>query len=285
MSAPSMELCEAVAAYARLLWERGWVANHDGNVSVRLDEGRFLATPTAESKRCITPEMLVVVDAEGRVLEGRRRIFSEWNLHAAWYRARPDLRAILHSHAPHATAAGVTGTNLDTGILPEAVVSLGTVPTARRAMPGPAAAEALAAVAEADAVLLPGNGVVTGGDDLEQAYLRMELVEHLAQITLLARARGRPRTVTSAERARLLERRARAGLGPEGRARRGHGGGASPTLPPSRRTARVARAAAGGPPARLAAEIEARAQALTGDARLAREITREVLARLGRGGS
>lgn len=210
---------EAVAHYARLLWERGWVANHDGNVSVRFADDRFLATPTAESKRLIQADWCLVVDTAGTVIQGERRIFSEWNLHRAAYEARPDVRAVVHAHPVMATAAGLTGLDLSSPPLPEAIVSLGGVPTARPSMPGPGAAEVFRAlVVDHDAVLLPGNGVVTVGDDLEQAYLRMELVEHIAAILTAARSQGgRTRSLPHPARQALLEKRTKAGLGPEAR--------------------------------------------------------------------
>lgn len=266
-------LAEAVCEVSRLLWERGYVANHDGNVSVRLGTGRFLATPTAESKRRVEPGWLLVVDGAGKVLEGRRRIFGEWHLHAAAYRARPDAMAVVHAHPPHATAAGLTGLDLRAPPLPEAVVSLGQVPTARPALPGPGAADAAAeCLAVDDVVLLPGNGVLAVGDDLEQAFLRLELVEHLARILTAARAQGTVRPLGPEQVAALLEKRAKAGLGVEGRRRRA---GATPaqTSP--------GRPAAAGARDRARRAALARAGAATGDARLAARIADEVVRRLG----
>jgi len=89
VSAGGPALQREVSRYAKRLHEAGWVANHDGNVTVRLSDGeRFFATPTAMSKRDIEPHDVLTVDLEGKVLGGRRRLFSEWHLHAACYRAR-----------------------------------------------------------------------------------------------------------------------------------------------------------------------------------------------------
>jgi L-fuculose-phosphate aldolase len=218
---------DAVAEYARRLHAQGWVANHDGNVSVRLgprptagaaserDAGRFLATPTATSKAAVTADGLVLVDDAGQQVGGRGKPFSEMGLHLAVYRERGDVQAVIHAHPPTATGFAVAGVPLDPAFLAEAVVSLGPgVPTVPFAPPGAAAARALAPYArEHDAVLLGGHGVLTWGPDLETAYLRMELVEHLARIALVARQLGGVRPLPASVLPQLAEARAKAGLG------------------------------------------------------------------------
>ncbi len=195
----------------------GWVANHDGNLTARLGPGRFLATPTAVSKGAMREDWLIVVDAAGRLIEGRRRPFGELDLHLACYRGRPEAQVVCHAHPPTATAFGVAGVDLAPIPLPEAVVSLGRVPTLPLAPPrspeGSAAVER--AAAEHDALLLSGNGVLTLGADVEQAILRMELVEHLARILLAARALGGARELPGAMMPALRAAREKAGLGPK----------------------------------------------------------------------
>jgi L-fuculose-phosphate aldolase len=215
--APLPRLRAELVATSRRLHENGWVANHDGNLSVRLHGDRFLITPTATSKRDVDDGSLLVVDAEGKVLEGRKRPFSELELHLACYRARPEVDAVLHAHPPVATAFGLVGQSLSPLALPELVVSLGArIQTLPRALPkDKAALERLAAAAsEDDAFLLSGNGALTLGTDLEQALLRMELVEHYAKILHAARALGPVPPLSSAELETLLAARKKAGLGP-----------------------------------------------------------------------
>ena len=196
-----------VAQISRRLHAAGWVANHDGNVSVRLGRDRFLITPTATSKLEVQESMLVVVDGAGKVVEGTRKPPGETELHLAAYRARPDVHAVVHAHPPYATAFGAAGVPLEPVCLPEAVVSLGRVPTAPFALPKtPLATEAVARCAsEWDSMLLPGNGVLTLAPELALAYLRMELVEHLAQVLHHARALGGARELPAEELAKLLE--------------------------------------------------------------------------------
>jgi L-fuculose-phosphate aldolase len=192
---------------ARRMHARGWVANHDGNASARAGADRFLITPTATSKAEVEEASLVVIDGKGDRVEGLRKPPGETALHLAAYRARPDAGAVLHAHPPYATAFGVARAELEPICLPEAVVSLGRVPLAPFALPG--TTQALEAVsrcaAEADAMLLPGNGALTLGRDVAQCFLRMELVEHLAQVLHHARALGGARPLAAEEVAALLE--------------------------------------------------------------------------------
>jgi L-fuculose-phosphate aldolase len=217
-SPPLPKLRAEVVQVSRRLHEMGWVANHDGNVSVRLTGRRLLITPTAVSKRDVDDGMLLIVDESGQVLEGRRKPFSELELHLAVYRARPEVECVLHAHPPHATAFGLVGVELAPVAMPEVVVSLGaSIPTVPRLMPKtPELVKAVEAAAQqVDAMLLAGNGALTAGDSLEQALLRMELVEHYARVLSVARGLGPVMPLPAAEVAKLLEARARAGLGPK----------------------------------------------------------------------
>lgn len=200
---------------------RGWVANHDGNASARLADGRFLASPTAVSKRDVRSETLVAVDAEGQVVAGSRKVFSEISLHLAAYRVRPDAAWVLHAHPPYATAWAVSGESFwDAPFLAEGVVSLGErVPVVPYALPGSSTGALESALSTCDAVLLANHGVLVIGTDAEQAFLRMELVEHLARIAVLARALGGPRPLPGEDIAKLLAARKKAGLGPNSSAR------------------------------------------------------------------
>ena len=90
--------------YSHAMYQAGWVANHDGNLSVRIDEDRIVCTPTSFSKIDVTHDDLVVVNQQGQKTGGRRRAFSELNLHLAVYRLRPKVQAVVHSHAPFASA-------------------------------------------------------------------------------------------------------------------------------------------------------------------------------------
>ncbi|HCF57484.1 MAG TPA: class II aldolase family protein [Myxococcales bacterium] len=209
--------------YSRKLHQMGWVANHDGNLSVRLQGERLLITATSFSKADIDDAALLVVDMSGKVLEGRRKPFSELELHVAIYNARPGVEAVCHAHPPYATAMGLSGCSLMLAAMPEVVVSLGAgIPTAPLSMPKtPEGRERVGELAcKHNAMLLAGNGALTVGDGLSMAYLRMELVEHYAKIVTLARQMGPVRELAPEQVDKLLEARRKGGLEPNPEAER-----------------------------------------------------------------
>ena len=216
--APLPKVRAELVAASRRLHQMGWVANHDGNISLRLTGKRLLITPTAFSKADVDDASLIIVDMDGKVLEGRRKPFSELELHLAAYRVRPEIEVVLHAHPPCATAFGLAGVELAPVAMPEIVVSLGDrIPTVPRAMPKtPEAVKGVeAAASQVDAMLLGGNGALTLGADLGQALLRMELVEHYAKILTAARQLGPVAPLPAGDLAKLLEARKKAGLGPK----------------------------------------------------------------------
>ncbi|HEY4239685.1 MAG TPA: class II aldolase/adducin family protein [Kofleriaceae bacterium] len=203
-----------IAEVARELHARGWVANHDGNVSAR-DGARFLATPTATSKRRVTERDIIELDAKGAVV-GRGKVFGEIGLHLAVYERRPDIGCVIHAHPPSATAiASSRGNLIERPFIAEALVSIGPrIPKIAYAQPGEPAKAALAPWCElVDAVLLGNHGVLAWGADPEQAYLRLELVEHLARIALAAVPLGGVEPLPDSAIAPLLAARAKAGIG------------------------------------------------------------------------
>lgn len=125
-----MELRELICDVCHKMWQKGWVAANDGNVSVKLEDGTFLATPTGMSKSFITPEKLVHIDKEGNILEAEDccRPSSEIKMHLRCYQEREDVGAVLHAHPPVATGFAVANKALDEYSMIETVIALGSVP-------------------------------------------------------------------------------------------------------------------------------------------------------------
>ncbi len=203
------DICEV----GRRMWQRGLTAASDGNISVRLSAEEYLATPTGVSKGFMTPEIIVRVDAQGRPLPGEGRPSSEFLLHLAVYRRRPDVCAVVHAHPPLATGFAAAGISLESPILTEVVGGLGPIPLAEYGTPSteelPRSIEPL--LDEHDAFLLANHGALTVGRDVFEAYFRMETVEQCAQVTLVTHQLGGARLIP-AEKLTALQAIRRAAL-------------------------------------------------------------------------
>lgn len=191
-----------MCAVGKLLYDRGYAAANDGNLSLLVAPGRLLLTPSGVSKGRMTPDMLLVTDLDGQVLEGDRHPSSETKMHLAVYRGRSDVRAVVHAHPPVSTAFAVCRRGLETPYLAELVVGLGAVPcTPEFAMLStdqvPRSVEPY--LADHNAVLLANHGALTWGGNLWEAFDRLETVEHTAKIVLNACLLGDPVALTGAE--------------------------------------------------------------------------------------
>src|SRR6188472_820654 len=157
-----------IVEVGRRLWQRGFVASNDGNISVRLDESRLITTPTAVSKGFMTPDMMVITDLEGKKLAGERSASSELKMHIEVYRHRPDVRAVVHAHPPTATGFAVAGIALDRAVLAEVITTLGSIPIAEYATPSteelPAAVRRY--IKAHDGLLLANHGALAIGPDV-----------------------------------------------------------------------------------------------------------------------
>ena len=192
-----------IVEVGRRLWQRGYVASNDGNISVRLDDRRLMTTPKNVSKGFMTPDMMVITDLDGRKIAGDRDPSSEIKMHLEVYRNRPDARAVVHAHPPTATGFAVAGIALDRAVLAEVITTLGSIPIAAYATPSteelPAAVRKF--VKAHDGLLLANHGALALAGDVMSAYYRMETIEHFARISLVARTLGRE-NLLSRERSR-----------------------------------------------------------------------------------
>ena len=197
---------ELICRVGGLLYDRGYAAANDGNLSVRVGEDRLLITPSGVSKGRMTPDMLLVTDLDGQVVEGDRHPSSETKMHLMVYRRRPDAGAVVHAHPPVSTAFAVCRRGLETPYLAELAAGLGTVPcTPSFAMLSTdEVPESIAPyLPDHNAVLLANHGALAWGADLWEAFDRLETVEHTAKIVLNAEALGGGVPLMAEEVARL----------------------------------------------------------------------------------
>lgn len=196
-------ICEV----GRRIYAKGLVAANDGNISVRVGENEFLVTPSGVSKGYMTPEMLVKVNEKGEVLEGTARPSSEFKLHLKVYNERDDVNAVVHAHPPIATAFTISGLDINSRILSEAIIQLGYIPTAKYGTPSTSELpESITPYLQSyDAILLANHGALTMGHDLLTALYKMETVEFSAQINLYAKILGNERELSCEQVQCLLD--------------------------------------------------------------------------------
>lgn len=200
-----------LASFSRRVARLGFAPGTSGNLSVRLDEDRLLLTPTGVSKAMVRASDMVIADMNGRLLAGTRRVTSEIGMHLAIYARRQDVRAVLHAHPPIATAFACCGRGLDEALCQEAVMTIGTVPLARYATTGTdeVASSLLPYVDRHDAILLENHGAVTSGGSLLNAFQKMETLEHVAQVVLIAHQLGTPHLLRTEQVQQLHQARTR----------------------------------------------------------------------------
>ena len=211
-----MELREQMCDVCHKMWQLGWVAANDGNLSAKLPDGTFLATPTGISKSFITPEKLVRIDAEGNVLEGLEgfRPSSEIKMHLRCYKERDDVGAVLHAHPPTATGSAVAHVDLDRYTMIETVLAIGSVPVTPYGTPSTyEVPDAIAPyLQEHDVVLLANHGALSVGADVLTAYYRMETLELYAKISLTAHLLGGEKEISRENIDRLIGMRKNYGV-------------------------------------------------------------------------
>ncbi|HET9385688.1 MAG TPA: class II aldolase/adducin family protein [Gemmatimonadales bacterium] len=185
-----------MALCCRQLAASGLIAGRDGNLSVRIGKERALVTPTNCIKALISARDMVEVDLSGRPrTRGSRKPTSELDLHLRILRHRPDVQAVVHAHPPMATGFAVAGEAIPGNLLPELIFVVGPVALVPFGRPGtPELGDRVVPYLEGrNALLLANHGAVTMGRTLDEAWIRMESLEHCAKIIVVARAIGTPR--------------------------------------------------------------------------------------------
>jgi L-fuculose-phosphate aldolase len=214
MAKSEREYRQDIVDIGKLVYQKGWVAANDGNISIRLDDRRVLCTCTGISKGMMTVDDLIICDLQGNKIEGSRERTSEIAMHLTIYQMRPDVFSVLHAHPPVATGFAVAGRPLNLALLPEVIIGLGCVPLADYGLPGtPALTEGmLPLIPKYDAILMGNHGSVCYGEDVHKAFFKMEVVEHFARIALVAELLGGPKVLPKDEVDKLFDSRTRYGV-------------------------------------------------------------------------
>ena len=180
-------LRRALCDVGKLCYDRNLIVGADGNFSARLSDGTMLVTPAGAMKGFLEPHHLTKVDMEGRLVEGPRPS-TETGIHVTAYQARPEMRAVVHAHPPHAVAMTIAGIDLQMPIIPEVVVTIGGIPTAEYATPGtqelPDSIRDLMRCS--DTVMMKMHGSISLGTSLMDAFKKLDMLEHTARILYYA---------------------------------------------------------------------------------------------------
>lgn len=214
MNTSIFSLKNDIIQVGKRMYDRGYVASNDGNISARIDSERVLISPTGVSKGFMKPEDLVVVDYNGKVLSGSKKPSSEVFMHLQVYKERPDINSVCHSHPPYATGFAVAGIPLDKCVLPEVIIALGSIPLIEYGTPGTEEfyKPVLKLLKDYDAFLLANHGALTIGKDVINAYHKMETLEHFAHIAFVAQQVGYVNTLNKDQVQKLTDQREKYGI-------------------------------------------------------------------------
>ena len=206
MSRPSERvLREQIVRFSHLCYERHLLVGLDGNLSARLSDDLVLCTRAGCHKGLLTDDHLVVIDMQGNKVRGEGEPTSEMAMHLACYRERPDVEAVVHAHPPMCIAFTLAGVSMARCILPEVVLTLGAVPTLDYQTTGTRTLgdKVGEAVRSHDAVMMDRHGAVCVGKTLEEAFCKLEVLEHSAKIMKAARDLGGVKELPASEAVKL----------------------------------------------------------------------------------
>lgn len=191
--------------FCHLLYENGLIAGLDGNFSAKIDNNSILITPSGMAKGFLEPEDLIVIDLSGKKISGYAEPSTETAMHLQVYQNRPEIKACCHAHPPHATAFAASGKRLPDNVLPEVLLSLGDIELVEYIPTGLAGEWVGLAehIKNNNGFLLANHGALALGRDIEEAYFRMEMLEHFARIAFLGESLGGLKALDSKEVTRL----------------------------------------------------------------------------------
>ena len=190
------EIREEIAVYGGLVYAQGLVSGASGNLSARVDEDHILITPSGCHKGMLDPGDLLLYNLKTCQTIGETKIkpSSEIRMHTFVYQHRPDVQAVIHAHPPYAVALSVAGISLEALVLPEVILAMGAIVDCGYATP--TTENVVHAMKQPvrtghNALILARHGSVTLGKTMQEAFCRLEIVEHVAKVTAIARSMGK----------------------------------------------------------------------------------------------
>jgi L-fuculose-phosphate aldolase len=186
------KLKEQICEIGRRVYDKGFAAANDGNISIRVGENEVLCSPTMICKGFMQPDDVCAVDLDGNQIAGKRKRTSEILLHLAIMKHRPDVKAVVHCHPPHATAFAIAGEPIPQCVLPEVEVFMGEIPIAPYETPGGQdfAETVVPFLDGTNTIILKNHGTVSFGKDLQEAYWKTEILDAYCRILLLSKQLG-----------------------------------------------------------------------------------------------
>jgi L-fuculose-phosphate aldolase len=207
-------LRNALCEIGKLCYQRNYIFGADGNLSAKLQDGTLLITPAGAMKGFLSPGNLAHIDMAGKVVDAGPKPSTEVGIHLVSYRERPEMKAVLHCHPPHAVALTLAGIDMQIPIIPEIIVTIGGIPTAPFATPGTdELPESIRAIVRcSDTLVMQNHGSVTLGTSLMDAYKKLDMLEHTAKILWLAHSLGHVKPLPPDAVKKLLATRRQLGI-------------------------------------------------------------------------
>lgn len=205
-----LDICDI----GRRIYNKGFAAANDGNITVRISDNEVLCTPTMHSKGFLTPDDICLIDMTGKQLAGRRKRSSEALLHLEIYKQRTDIKSVVHCHPPHATAFAIAREPIPQCVLPEVEVFLGDTPITKYETPGGQAfADTIIPfVHKTNVMILANHGTVSYGEDVEKAYWWTEILDAYCRMLMLAKSLGNVHYLGDQKSRELLDLKAKWGF-------------------------------------------------------------------------
>lgn len=201
------QLKKDICEIGRRIYAKGFAAANDGNITVRISDKEVLCTPTMTCKGFLKPEDISIIDMEGKQLSGAKKRSSEALLHLEIFKARPDVKSVVHCHPPHATAFAIAREPIPQCVLPEVEVFLGDVPITKYETPGGKqfAETVLPFVAKTNVIILANHGTVSFGENVERAYWWTEILDAYCNMLMMARGLGKINFFSEEKERELLD--------------------------------------------------------------------------------